>query len=424
MKYVTMTRASGIRSFPRLAAHAVLWCVAVCCPALAQDIQPTAPADFEASAAVTEVDLSWAASGDATALLEYEVESCAGAECSDFVLAGATESTVATDSGLAPGSTHRYRVRAVDAQGHYSPYSSVRTITTNLDVPTGAVIRVNVGGDVYVDAAGNTWEADRGFSGGLFTTVAPTISGTPDSLLYQSLRYTNGDPSLDYAFDIPAGEYLVKLHFAEIFPGVFFEGGRVFNVEVEGQTAISGLDVFAEAGAYTALVEEVPTTVSDGQLNIRFMRGVQEPFVSAIEVIAVATPDTTAPGAVANLTINRVSNTELDLDWDDATDDTAVVGYSIERCTFAACSNFSELTTVDAPPFSDTGLVCETTYRYRVRAFDEAGNFGAYSEIVTSPNCQQCNGHRHHRHHHWGHGRSHKHGKHGSRDHHHHRGRW
>ena len=100
MEHVTMTRASDSRrSLSRRTAHAALWCAAVCCRAFSQDLQPT---DLEASAAVTEVVLSWAA-GRAAAGLEYEVESCAGAACADFSLAGTTDVTSATDSGLRPG---------------------------------------------------------------------------------------------------------------------------------------------------------------------------------------------------------------------------------------------------------------------------------------------------------------------------------
>jgi large repetitive protein len=391
----------------------LLCCIAVSGPALAQDPQPTAPADFAATVTATEVDLQWGASAADAGVVAYEVESCLGAECADFQLAGATTGTSATDSGLLPSTTYRYRVRALDAQGSYGAYSSVRTVSTNLVVPGEAVVRVNSGGEAYVDAAGNIWDADRGFNTGLFITDDALVSGTSDSLLYQSVRWViQPTQALEYSFDLPAGDYLVKLHFAEIYSGAFVVGGRVFNVEVEGQTAISDLDVFAEVGANAALVEEVNTSVVDGQLDIRFVRGpIQEPMVSAIEVIALATPDTTAPSPVANLTINRVSNSELDLDWDDATDDTAVQGYSVERCMGAGCSNFQQLAADAAPPFSNTGLVCGTVYRYRVRAFDEAGNFGAYSNVVTSPNCNQCKP-RHHRHHHHHHHKWHKRGRH------------
>ena len=59
-----------------------------------------------------------------------------------------------------------------------------------------------------------------------------------------------------------------------------------------------------------------------------------------------------------------------------------VTGYRVERCQGSTCTNFAQVGTPTATSFSDTGLSAATTYRYRVRAADAAGNLGAYSTIV------------------------------------------
>ena len=62
----------------------------------------------------------------------------------------------------------------------------------------------------------------------------------------------------------------------------------------------------------------------------------------------------------------------------------AVTGYSVERCEGAACANFVEVGTPPGTAFSDTGLAEATTYRYRVRAVDAAGNLSGYSAIQNA----------------------------------------
>ncbi len=74
---------------------------------------------------------------------------------------------------------------------------------------------------------------------------------------------------------------------------------------------------------------------------------------------------------------------QLILTWTASTDNVGVTGYLIERCQGVACSGFAQITTVATTTYTDTGLLDNTTYRYRVRATDAAGNLSAYSSIAT-----------------------------------------
>ena len=60
-----------------------------------------------------------------------------------------------------------------------------------------------------------------------------------------------------------------------------------------------------------------------------------------------------------------------------------VTGYEVERCQGAGCSSFGLVTTVATLSWSDTGRSPGTSYSYRVRARDAAGNRGAYSSVVS-----------------------------------------
>jgi len=142
-----------------------------------------------------------------------------------------------------------------------------------------------------VDSQGRTWTADRlyvpgrwGYSGGDVYSTDQAIANTPDPVLYQTERYNlNG-----YMFDVPNGLYRVTLKFAEIYAGASI-GSRVFDVQVQGATAISALDVMAQAGG-RFIAYDVPllVTVSNSQLSISFVNRVGFGKVNAIEVIALA----------------------------------------------------------------------------------------------------------------------------------------
>jgi hypothetical protein len=75
------------------------------------------------------------------------------------------------------------------------------------------------------------------------------------------------------------------LHFAEIWGGTQGRGARVFDVSVEGRLVLDNLDIFAEVGGYRALVKQVDAEVGDGRLTVAFHHVVENPKVSAIEVL-------------------------------------------------------------------------------------------------------------------------------------------
>ena len=61
-----------------------------------------------------------------------------------------------------------------------------------------------------------------------------------------------------------------------------------------------------------------------------------------------------------------------------------VTGYRLERCQGAACSAFAEIAAPSTVSFNDTGVVAATSYSYRVRAVDAAGNLGGYSNVASA----------------------------------------
>ncbi|HET7132567.1 MAG TPA: fibronectin type III domain-containing protein, partial [Gammaproteobacteria bacterium] len=96
------------------------------------------------------------------------------------------------------------------------------------------------------------------------------------------------------------------------------------------------------------------------------------------------TPDTTAPSTPTSVGATAVSATQINVSWTASTDDVAVTGYQLERCQGVGCSSFALIGSPTGTAFSDTGRTASTSYSYRVRARDAAGNFSTYSVVASA----------------------------------------
>src|SRR5207249_11898427 len=89
------------------------------------------------------------------------------------------------------------------------------------------------------------------------------------------------------------------------------------------------------------------------------------------------TADTVPPSAPSNLTGTTSGTSQINLTWTASTDNVAVTRYTIEACQAVGCSTFAQIGTSTAASYSHTGLSDGTSYSYRVRATDAAGNLSS-----------------------------------------------
>ncbi len=96
------------------------------------------------------------------------------------------------------------------------------------------------------------------------------------------------------------------------------------------------------------------------------------------------TSDTIAPTAPTALDANAAGTSQISLQWSPSTDagGSGLSGYRVERCQGTGCASFAEIATPETNTLVDTGLTPNTSYRYRVRAEDGAGNLGGYSNVA------------------------------------------
>ena len=104
--------------------------------------------------------------------------------------------------------------------------------------------------------------------------------------------------------------------------------------------------------------------------------------------VAVSPPasaaDATPPTTPENLRVTAASPSEVDLAWNTSTDDVGVTAYVVLR-------DGQRLARVTAPKttYDDTSVNANTTYAYRVRARDAAGNRSKVSRKVIASAANQ-----------------------------------
>ncbi|MBN2091175.1 FG-GAP repeat protein [candidate division KSB1 bacterium] len=185
--------------------------------------------------------------------------------------------------------------RAGLAEGSYSGTISVSSdeslvnLTVQMTVALTPIYtqRVNCGSSKsFTDTEGKIWEVDKTFStgswgavgGSLYSRTDP-IANTNDDPMYQTERWGMSS----YKFTVENGSYEVSLLFAELY--FTLPNKRIFSVKLEGNTVLSNYDIFADVGHDVATSKTFKVDVSDGQLNIDFIKSVDDPKISGIQVL-------------------------------------------------------------------------------------------------------------------------------------------
>ena len=96
--------------------------------------------------------------------------------------------------------------------------------------------------------------------------------------------------------------------------------------------------------------------------------------LDAFEMKGGTATDSQAPSTPASLTASGITNTTVDLSWNASTDNVGVAAYEV----FQGSTNLGSVTATTAQV---TGLTASTTYAFKVRAKDAAGNTSGFSNI-------------------------------------------
>ena len=284
---------------------------------------PTPPTNLVATAASgSQINLAWTASTDNFGVTGYQVEQCQGAGCSNFAQVGTATGTTYNNTGLQDATTYNYRVRATDAAGNLSSYSNTASATSPDATPPTAPsnLTASAASESQIDL---TWSASTDNVGvtGYQVLRCQGTSCTPSTVVTTVSGTTYSNTGL-----LPSTSYRYR---------------------VRATDAAGNLSSYSNTASATTL-------------------------------------DTTPPTAPSNLTASAASGTQINLAWTASTDNVGVTGYQVERCQGAGCSNFAQVGTSSGTTYNNTGLQDATTYSYRVRATDAAGNLSSYSNTASA----------------------------------------
>lgn len=172
--------------------------------------------------------------------------------------------------------------------------------------------------------------------------------------------------------------------------------GRTLVVKVTGATGarviVTGSEGFSKTvrvtgskrlkklspGRYTLIAKPVGdarATDAKQTVRVRKTRGATVRFT-------YRGPDTTAPGPVTNVRVTQLGATSLRLAWDTPRDGSFLF-VAVQRSGGTDAETGEPVLDANGKGLSDSGLVPNTEYTYRLTTEDEAGNVSAPASITV-----------------------------------------
>ena len=179
-------------------------------------------------------------------------------------------------------------------------------ILLSFSLQSATLVRIQCGGTGGVDAQGNVWQADTGFTGGARWDATNQASMAALAPPYNTLRYSAYPAGASFSYVIAAlpptttgGHYTVTLQFVE--PNKTAPGQRVFSIMANGTPLVTNLDLFTVApipGALTPYSVSFPVVATGSSIQLVFTPSVGNAVISGIQVDSVDAPIITPATAV------------------------------------------------------------------------------------------------------------------------------
>jgi fibronectin type 3 domain-containing protein len=319
---------------------------------------PTAPTALAATAtSSTQINLNWTASTDNVGVTGYRVELCQGASCTAFAQVGTPTTSNYSSTGLTAATAYSFRVRATDAAGNLSAYSSTASSSTqpgtDTQAPTaptapaastGSASQINLTWTAATDNVGVTGYLIERCSGASCATFAQVGSITSVT--------TYNDPSLtastSYSYRIRAKDAANNL-------GPYSSVVSATTSGVGGN-ANSVTYTYDEVGRLKSAIYDTGTTIAYG-------------LDAAGNRTLVSTGLDARPAAPTSLALTGSSPINVSIQWALSTS-SGVTAQQVFRSTGGgAPTPIGGALSATTSTFTDTAVTPSTAYSYTVIAF-------------------------------------------------------
>lgn len=378
-----------------------------------QSSLPAAPANLSANVSGTQITLNW--TDNAGNESGFHVEQCSGAGCTSFsqVAQVGTNVTSYVQSGLAPGTTYRYRVRSFNANGN-STYSNVAEGTTAPTLPTAPTnLIANAVSTSQIDLAWlDNANNEDGFyvercSGGGCSNFAQIAQTTSNVAAHSNAGLTAG---VTYRYRIRAFNATGSSGYSNVAEAITLLPTTTFGAPsnliatavssqqidltwTDNSTAEDGFKVYRSVDGIeffrTAILGPNVTTFSNTgrpaattyYYRVLAFNASGNTADSNTAIATTFASATVKPNAPSNLSVTAISTSQIRLTWtDNSNNEIAFKVYrSVDGITFAEVGKPGP----NMISYTDSTLTSKTKYYYRVRAYNDAGS-SAYTNIVST----------------------------------------
>jgi fibronectin type 3 domain-containing protein len=367
---------------------------------------PSAPTALTATGSYkTRIDLSWGTSTDNVGVTGYQIER------DGQTLATIGAQTAYADTTVLPGTTHSYRVRALDAANNFSDFSNTASATT----PTVAVLFY----DGFESADFSKWTQNNGlaiqqsqvFAGAYAAEGVST--GSAGASAYKQLAqsetnlfYVTRFKVVSQATNVNVLRFRNNLAGANPLATLFVTTTNKVGLRNDVTALATTSTTVAAPNIWHTAEVHLHVNGSSSQSEV-WLDGTIVPELSQSGINLGTNPigrlelgdpslsktfdvtfdevaydlefigDVTAPTAATNLTGSPHSGLQVDLSWTAATDDVGISGYDVYR-------NGSLITSIPAgTSYSDKTVSPLTSYSYALVAKDAAGNVSPSSNTAS-----------------------------------------
>ncbi len=392
--------STGITYTYRVRAYNSVGDSAYCTEASAvTGVTPTTPSSLAAVAvSSSRIDLTWTDRSNNETGFKIERKEAGGSYSQIATVAANT--TTYSNTGLSADKTYYYRVRAYNSAGN-SAYSNEVSVTTSVPAaPSNLSATTLSNTEIYLywdDNSNNEtgFKIERKKAGGSYSqidTVEANVTTYTDSGLstnttyYYRVRAYNSIGNSTYCTEVSAATTFLGSPSNLVAETVSSSQINLFWTDNAGNETGFRIERRTSGGSYTqiATVGANVTTYSNTGLqnNTTYYYRVRAYNSTADSAYSNESSATTGavPSAPSNLTAATVSSSQINLSWKDNSNNE--LGFKIERKT--AGGSYVQIAALGAntTAYSDTGLSSNTTYYYRVRAYNAVGN-SAYSNETT-----------------------------------------